>query len=137
MLELEQLIQKFWADQTTLAEIKRLLQLLELYRSTVKDSMQDDFQESETPHDDGLRPDKALSILERIHSNLGITDLAAAQATRTASIRKLYHRIAVAASVCILAMSLFLLTGRHHEKEQLAKVRTPAMPKLICLINEH
>ena len=151
MLELEQLIQKFWANQTTLAENKRLLQLLELYRSTVKDSMQDNFQESETPHEDGLRPDKALSILEKIHSNLGITDLAAAQkgrmafmqTTRTASIRKLYHRTAVAASVCILAISLFLLTSRHHEKEQLAKVitpdmpnTTPAMPKLIHLVNE-
>jgi transmembrane sensor len=144
MMELEQLIQKFWAYQTTLAENKRLLQLLELYRSTVKDSMQDNFQENETPHDDGLRPDKALSILEKIHSNLGITDLAATQTTRTASIRKLYHRIAVAASVCILAMSLFLLTSRHHEKEQLAKVTTPdmpntmpAMPKLIRLVNEN
>jgi transmembrane sensor len=137
MLELEQLIQKFWASQTTLAENKRLLQLLELYRSTVKDSMQDNFQESETPHDDGLRPDKALSILERIHSNMGIRDLATSQTTTTAYIRKLYHRIAVAASVCILAMSLFLLTSRHHEKEQLAKVTTPAMPKLIRLVNEH
>jgi transmembrane sensor len=137
MLELEQLIQKFWANQTTLAENKRLLQLLEFYRSTVRDSMQDNFQESQTPQEDGLLPDKALSILERIHSNMGITDLAAAQTTRTASIRKLYHRIAVAASVCILAMSLFLLTGRHHEKEQLAKVITPAVPKLIRLVNEH
>jgi transmembrane sensor len=144
MLELEQLIQKFWANQTTLAENKRLLQLLELYRSTVKDSMQDNFQESEPLHNDGLRPDRALSILERIHSNLGMTDLAEAQKTRTASIRKLYHRIAVAASVCILTMSLFLLTSRHHEKEQLAKVIGPAipgtippMPKLIRLVNEH
>ena len=79
MLELEQLIRKFWANETTLAENQRLLQLLEQYRATVKDSMQENFQENEIGREHGLQPDKALSILQKIHGNLGIAGLAAGE----------------------------------------------------------
>ena len=156
MLELEQLIRKFWANETTLAENQRLLQLLEQYRTTVKDSMQENFQDSETDREHGLQPDKALSILQKIHGNLGTAGLAedhpaakdpaepypaAGQKTGTATLRKLYGRIAVAASVGIVAVSSFLLAGRHHEKEPTVKTATltfaanPAKPRLMRLAN--
>jgi transmembrane sensor len=141
MLELEQLIRKFWANETTLAENQRLLQLLEQYRATVKGSMQENFQENETEREHGLQPDKALSILQKIHGNLGMEQHpAAGQKTGTAILRKLYRRIAVAASIGIVAVSSFLLAGGHHKKSPTVQTATvtaaaPAKPRLMRLAN--
>ena len=48
MFELEQLIQKFWANQTTKTENKRLLQLLEQYKAMTEEIAPDElFHEAE------------------------------------------------------------------------------------------
>ncbi len=135
MLELEQLMQKFWANETTPAENRRLLQLLEQHRVEVKDSMQENFQERQAGGVHGLQPDNATSILQKIHGRLGIADLLQQQQRRTAVIRGLYRSIAVAASVVIIAGAVFLLTGGHREKGQIVKALAPALPKVIRIIN--
>ena len=135
MQELEQLVQKFWANETTPAENKRLLQLLEQHRVTVKDSMQENFQQRETGLEPGLHPDRALFILQKIHGRLGIAGPAPEQKTRTVAIRQLYRRIAVAASVCIIAASAFMLTVRHRNNGEIVKVTAPAPPRLIRVAN--
>jgi transmembrane sensor len=135
MLELEQLMQKFWANETTPAENRRLLQLIEQHRVEVKDSMQENFQERQAGGVPGLQPDKAMSILQKIHGRLGIADLMQQQQRRTAVIRRLYRSVAVAASVVIIAGAVFLLTGGHREKGQIVKAAAPVAPRLMRLVN--
>jgi transmembrane sensor len=97
-----------------------------------------------------------LSILQKIHANLGIAGLtenhptakepvaqrsAAGQKRGTAILRKMYHRIAVAASIGIVAVSSFLLAGSHHKKSSTAQTATltataaPVKPRLMRLAN--
>ncbi len=146
MSELEQLIEKFWANQTTATENARLIQLLEQYKEVMRDSMQLEFQERAANRETGLPPGKALSILEKIHSNLGITDLMAASAIpeslsrfpptdRRGAVRKLFRRLTAAAALVILAGSSLLLTGRHRENRVVVMVSVPANPRLNCLVN--
>jgi transmembrane sensor len=146
MLELEQLIQKFWANKTTLAENTRLIQLLEQYKETMKNSMQNEFQERLADRENDLPPDKALSILQKIHSNLDITDLMGGFNFReglfrylptggTDTLRRLVRRIAVAAAIALLAGSAFLLIGRPRDDRPIVKASAPATPRLIRLVN--
>jgi transmembrane sensor len=130
MLELERLIQKFWADQTNLAENRRLIQLLEQYKEVQKDFRE---RESHLTHD--LQPDKALSLLQRLHKDLGMDDLERKQKAKIISIRKVYRRIAVAASVFIIAGLALLFAGRHKQNQQIVKNTIPELPRIMRLVN--
>jgi len=133
MHELEQLIQKFWDNRTTLEENRRLLELLEQYQAMLDDTLEEEAMKDYSGH--GLSPDKALPILQKIHQRLGLEGKFEERKKNTAVVRKLYRLGAVAASVCILVISAFLLTGRHHEeKAQVVKATAP-VPRLVRLDN--
>ena len=124
MQELEQLIKRFWANQTTKTENERLLQMLEQLEA-----------ENDLHPAHRLPPDRAASILQNIHKQLGIDGTAEQQKTKTAAVRKLYSRMAVAAAVCILALSAFLWTeGRHSARPAVAAATTGAAP-LVSVFN--
>ena len=135
MLELEQLIQKFWANQTTKAENKRLLELLEQQQAMMENKAPDDyFHEHEDYLGHALQPDKAVSILQKIHGTLGLEDVQQKQESR-AVVRKLIRTVAVAAAVVVAVLSTFLLTvGRHTDKPAVAAVSAPA-PHVVTLSN--
>jgi len=141
MLELEQLIQKFWTNQTTPAENRRLILLLEQYKEVYKDAAQFDFRENEGEPIKSLQPDKALSILQNLHKTLGIGQEVSIgqgeeqQGTGNGSVRRLFRRLAVAASVCIIAGGAFLLTARHEPAKPIAGTAVPIPPRLIRLVN--
>lgn len=136
MHELEQLIRKFWANQTTLAENRRLIELLEEYNDLVRDKEQKSFQTGENyPLQTSLPSDKASHILQNIYKELKLDDLAEEQLNKSRLVRQLYRRIAVAACLCLLAGSLFLLTGRRRESRQIAKTATSDTSRLIRLVN--
>jgi transmembrane sensor len=134
MQELERLIEKFWADQTTQAENKRLIQLLEQEKGNYQDALRDKFQRKEqlTP---GLQPEKALSLLRNIHQDLGLEELKEKQQTKRASVRSLVLQLTVAASICIITVSVYLLSGRHPEKKQIAKAVAPPSALLTRMVN--
>ncbi len=135
MLELEQLIQKFWANQTTKAENKRLLELLEQHQAIMENKAPDDyFHEHEDYLGHALQPDKAVSILQKIHGTMGLEDVQHKQESR-AVVRKLIRTVAVAAAVVVAVLSTFLLTvGRHTDKPAVAAVSAPA-PHVVTLSN--
>ena len=135
MLELEQLIQKFWANQTTKAENKRLLELLEQQQAMMENKAPDEyFHEHEDYLGHALQPDKAVSILQKIHGRLGLEDVQQKQESR-AVVRKLIRTVAVAAAVVVAVLSTFLLTvGRHTDKPAVAAVSAPA-PHVVTLSN--
>src|ERR1700744_6511613 len=111
MQELEELIRKFWANQTTLTENRRLLQLLSQYQTTIDQHVQD--EEWKDKAGEGLQPDRALQILEKTHHRV-LKEEDADQKKKPFTVRRLYLRVAVAASICLLAISVFLLTGNWH-----------------------
>lgn len=141
MLELEQLIQKFWANQTTKAENKRLLELLEQHQAMMENTMMENkapddyFHEHEDYLGHTLQPDKAMSILQKLHGQLGIEDIQHEQ-KRGAVVRKLVPRVAVAAAIVVTAVSIFLLTvGRHTDKPAVAAATSAQNPHLVTLSN--
>jgi transmembrane sensor len=133
MQELEQLIQKFWDNRTTLEENRRLLELLEQYQAMLDNTMEEEAIKDYPGH--GLEPDKALPILQKIHRRLGVEDSVKGRKKNTAIVRKLYRLTAVAASICILVISLFLLTGRRHEEKAQVVTATATAPRLVRLAN--
>lgn len=141
MLELERLIHKFWSNQTTLAENRRLIQLLEKYNEICKGAAQTGFPEKGADPIHRLPPEKALALLQNIHQNLGIGDPEERMEAKRASIRKLVRRMAVAASVCIIAGAAFLLANRHPaikataQGKATAQTIVPSLPRLIRKVN--
>jgi ferric-dicitrate binding protein FerR (iron transport regulator) len=133
MHELEQLIQKFWDNRTTLEENRRLLKLLEQYQATLNNRMEEEEMTAYQGH--GLPPEKALPILQKIHHRLGLEDKVEERKKNTTPVRKLYRLGAVAASVCILVVSAFLLTGGHHEKKTQVVTATATVPRLVRVTN--
>ncbi len=71
MEELEQLITRFWANETTSVENNRLIQLLEEQKEAYRDLVKDDFNEAGPFHAQQLEPGRAREILQKIHLNLG------------------------------------------------------------------
>ncbi len=130
MQELEQLIEKFWADRTTPGENRRLIQLLEEYQMTIGAPDKHD-GEMEDYSGYGLQPDKALSILQNIHSELGLQE----QKPKRALVRPLTRWITAAASVSILVVSAVLWTGGHHPVNSVVAATTPPSPNLVRLAN--
>src|ERR1700721_4531629 len=108
MHELEQLIQKFWDNRTTLEENRRLLELLEQYQAMLDNTLEEEAMKDYSGH--GLSPDRAFPILQKTHHRLGLEGKLEERKKNTAVVRKLYRLSAVAASVCILVISAFLLT---------------------------
>jgi transmembrane sensor len=136
MHELEQLIRKFWANQTTLAENRRLIELMESYNDAVKDKVQKDFQtDGNHSFQTSLPSEKASFILRNIYRELKLEDLAQQQQTRDKVVRQLYRRLAVAACLCLVAGSVLLFTGRRRESRQIAKTVTSDSSRLIRLVN--
>lgn len=133
MQELEQLIQKFWDNRTTLEENRRLLELLKQYQVTLNNTPVEEEMKDFAGH--GLSPDKALPILQKIHHRLGVESKPEERNKNTAVVRKLYRLSAVAASVCILVISAFLLTGGHHKKMTQVVTATATAPHLVRLAN--
>ena len=134
MQELEQLIQKFWADETTPAENRRLLHLLEQYQVSIGSSDEHE-GELEDYSGYGLQPDKALSILQNIHSSLGLQEQLQEQMQKRALVRPLTRWIIAAASVSILVISAFLWAGSHHPVTRAVAAITPPSPNLVRLAN--
>jgi transmembrane sensor len=124
MQELEQLIRRFWANQTTKTENEHLLQMLEAYET-----------ENDLHPAHRLQPDRAASILQNIHKQLGIDGTIEQQKRKTAAVHKLYSRVAVAAAVCILALSTFLWTGGRHSATPTVAAATTGTPPLVSVIN--
>jgi transmembrane sensor len=135
MMELEQLIQKFWASQTTLTENNRLFQLLEQYKGIYKDFLQDEFDVKENYLTPRLQPDRALYLLQKIHENLGLDPLALKQKARIISLQRLVRRVAIAASLCIIVGSALLYTGRGKENKLVVRHSAPSLPRLMQKIN--
>jgi len=133
MQELEQLIQKFWENRTTLEENRHLLELLEQYQATLNNRLEE--EEMKDYPGQSLPPDRALPILQKIHHRLGLEGRIEEQKKNTAVVRKLYRLMAVAASVCILVISGFLLTDRHHEERTHVMRATATAPHLVRLAN--
>jgi ferric-dicitrate binding protein FerR (iron transport regulator) len=132
MQDLEELIRKFWANQTTLAENRRLVQLLEQYQVTIEQHVPE--EEWEVGSGDGLQPDRALQILQRIHRRL-LREEDAGQKKKPSTVRRLYLRLAVAASICLLAVSVFLLTdGRRQARTGIAAAPSSS-PHLVNVAN--
>jgi transmembrane sensor len=130
MQELEQLIEKFWADRTTPEENRRLIQLLKEYQMTIgAPDEHDGVMEHYSGY--GLQPDKALSILQNIHSGLGLQE----QKPKRALVRPLTRWITAAASVSILVVSAVLWTGSHHPVRSVVAATTPPVPNLVRLAN--
>lgn len=135
MLELERLIQKFWSNQTTLAENRRLIQLLEQYKESYKYTAQVGFQKKEADPVHYLQPERALALLQNIHQNLGIEDLEEKMSVKKAFVRKLVRRVAVAASVCIIGGAAFLMANRHPTFKATVRTIAPSPSRLIRQIN--
>jgi len=133
MQELEQLIQKFWDNGTTLEENRHLLDLLEQYQAMLDDAMEEEAMKDYRGH--GLAPDKALPILQKIHRRIGVEDKPEERKKNTGIMRKLYRMSAVAAAICILVVSLFLLTGRRHGQSPRVTTATATGPRLVRLAN--
>jgi transmembrane sensor len=124
MQELEQLIRRFWANQTTKADNERLLQMLEEVEA-----------ENDLHPVHRLPPERAASILQNIHNQLGIDGTTERQKRKTATVRKLYGRVAVAAAVCILALSTFLWTRGRQSATPTVAAATTGTPPLVSVIN--
>jgi transmembrane sensor len=144
MFEFERLIRKFWDNRTTQAENKRLAQLLEQYEKLEPTIAQKGFSTEENDQVLHLSKDRALSLLQNIHRDLGLEDPAEKEGThaqrdvrevRAGAVHRLVRRFAVAASVCLLAGSIFLLTGRHREDRPIVKNTAPALPRLMRVVN--
>ena len=136
MHELEQLIRKFWANQTSLAENRRLIELLESYNDEVKNKGLKDFHTDENHSlQTGLPSEKASFILQNIYKELRLEDIAEQQQTKDKMVRQLYRRLAVAACLCLLAGSIFLFTGRRRENRQMATTVTTDSSRLVRLVN--
>lgn len=134
MLELERLIHKFWKNQTTLAENRRLIQLLEQYNEFYKGAAQAKFHEMDADPIHRLPPERALSLLQNIHHNLGIENLEEKKSAKRASVRRLVQRMAVAASICIVAGTVFLLSNRHPVMKA-PRTIAPALSRLVRKVN--
>jgi transmembrane sensor len=135
MQELEQLIQKFWANQTTKTENKRLLQLLEQYKAMPEEVEPDELFDEMEGQGAGLPPDRAMSILQGLHGRLGIDDKAERQKKRSAIVRRLYSRVAVAAGVAALILSVFLWAGGRHTERPAVAVAPAAHNDLVSVVN--
>ena len=139
MEELERLIQKFWAKETTSVENKRLLELLEIHKGDYKDLVQYEFNEADPDHSHRLDPQRASELLQKIHANLMPDETylfrdARIPERKPFSIRRLVLRIAIAASV-VIATGIGLLVSRHRENSQLSKNAEQPVPRLIQLVN--
>ena len=135
MQELEQLIQKFWANQTTKTENRRLLQLLEEYKAMSAEVEPDELFEEMEGQGAGLPPDRAMSILQGLHGRLGIDDKAGRQKKRSAIVRMLYSRAAVAAGVAALVLGVFLWAGRRHTERPAIAAAPAAHNDLVSVLN--
>ena len=145
MLEFERLIRKFWDNRTTPAENRRLAQLLEQYEELEPTITEKGFSTEADDQDVHLSKDKALSLLQNIHRNLGLEepeekeeearDPEDANEVRGGIVRRLVRRFAVAASLIILAVAGFLLTGRHREDKPIVKNTASILPRLVRVVN--
>jgi transmembrane sensor len=135
MLELERLIKKFWNNQTTLEDNRRLIQLLQQYNKTYKDIAQYDFHEKEEGSAHSLQPGRALSLLQNIHKNLGLEGPKEMQKAKTASVRQLFRRMAVAAVICLIAVAAWLLKDRHPSSTPSTQTAVSTASRLIRMIN--
>jgi len=138
MLELEVLIEKFWKDQTTPAENERLIQLLEQYKGVYKGMMQEDFQKKLRHPSAGLRSDRAMDLLDKLHKDLRMEEPEEKRSAKKGSARKWVRPLAVAASVGFLAVSVFLLPGRHQESKPIVRATAPPAPpspRVIRMVN--
>lgn len=145
MLEFERLIRKFWDNRSTPAENQRLAQLLEQYEELEPTIAEKGFSTEADDQDLHLSKDKALSLLQNIHRNLGLEDVEEKEAeardergiteVRPGIVRRLVPRFAVAASLIILAVAGFLLTGRHREDRPIVKNAATASPRLVRVVN--
>lgn len=124
MQELEQLIRKFWANEISQEENHRLLQLLRENKDTYRDKIKGDFKAEEM---DGTEALKAAGLLTKIHRNLGIESLEEKQQARIHSITRRRRYLAVAASVCAIALSIFLLAP-HHRQATVVKIEEVKSP---------
>lgn len=138
MQELEQLIQKFWANGTTNEENKHLLQLLEEYQALTAAAAPDTpLQKKDNDPTSVLAPDKAATILHTIHNRLGIETTSEQEKSEPAIVRKIYRRVAVAAAVVMLALSTFLWTGGRHSGGPQMAARSGDTSELVSVTNQH
>lgn len=128
MLELEQLIRKFWAGETAPEEDRHLFRLLQEYKESYKDTVQKEFFAATEQELIAMDPDKASGLLKKIHHRLRIEGLEERQYAKTVSFRRLYKGLAVAASVGVLVVAVFLLSRPHRSEAPVAATRT-ASPK--------
>jgi ferric-dicitrate binding protein FerR (iron transport regulator) len=135
MLELEQLIEKFWAHQSTPEENKRLFDLLNTQKDNYRQALEPHFKVGVFDQH-LLPPEKASDLLGRIHVRLAMEVPAGKRTDRSLTVRKLVFGSAVAASICILVASLFLLTGkRGSNRLESARNRPLETPRLMHLTN--
>ena len=128
MQELEQLIQKFWVNETSQEENYRLLQLLQEYKDHNRDKVKEVFGMEER---DDIGADKAAELLTKIHHSLGIEELEEKRQAGIYSIRRRYRYLAVAASISAIALSLFLLIPHRQIGPVTAKsVAAPVLSRL-------
>lgn len=118
MQELDELIQKFWLNETSQEENHRLLQLLQEYKDHNRDKVRVAFEMEER---DDIDAGKAAELLTKIHRSLGIEEL---------RVKGRYRYLAVAAAVSAIVLSLFLLVPHRQTAPATATVKREAMPTL-------
>lgn len=138
MQELEQLIRKYWAGETSQEEDHRLLRLLQDYKENYREQIRGTFDKATPVATGDMDADKASDLLKKIHRNLGVEGLEEEQKNKVIVLKKRYWNWAVAASVCAIALSVFLWTPRHRTTLAPAiavkEIKTPSpLPRLIYL----
>lgn len=104
-------------------ENEKLLRLLQEYKEKYRDSVQRNFYEEAGQNSPDLHSDRASDLLKKIHRHLGIEGLEERQRVKTAAVRRLYKGLAIAASVCLLVVSGYLLFRPHPEAGTVAGVK--------------
>ena len=113
MQELEQLIRKFWLNETSQEENQRLLQLLHEYKDQYRDEIRMAFGAEER---EDIDESMAAGLLAKIHRNLGM-DLSEPGRDRVHSIRFRYKYLAAAAAIGAVFFSVHLLAPRHRQQQ--------------------
>jgi ferric-dicitrate binding protein FerR (iron transport regulator) len=132
MQELDQLIEKFWTGQTTEAENKRLIQLLQQQQENYRQKMQDEFGSTDESPVQKLDPEKARQLLLQIHSKWNIGQ---PSPSGLPWLKRSWRGIAVAACVMILAGGLVLRSGRKPSVSLAPPVASVSLPRLVRLVN--
>jgi len=133
MKELQLLIDKFWAGQTTEAENQRLLQLLDTQGGELRQQIQAEFGRRESASGELIKDEKAQQLLAQIHARYHIQQPAA---PRLPWLRRSGKGLSVAACLLILAgIALFKPTKPVSNPAQSTVVAAPSPAKLIQMSN--